>query len=90
MMEHQQAETYQEVLDEAREKIIALYGYVRQLVSNFVERVKSFAQLINVKYEADMKIVKSLRASWIVKQDTRKLSQVLCNKPRVNLPRILY
>jgi hypothetical protein len=84
---------YGEAFEKAREAFVKAAKFLKEAFMRIAEWFKANAQTIYEfvnRYEAEQKKAKSLRHSWIVKQDTRKLNQVMCNKPRVNLPRILY
>jgi hypothetical protein len=82
------AEQYERI----REAVVVVVGRIKEMVSRFVENIKSItktlAQLV-IKHEEDKQKIKLLRQSWIVKRDTRRLSQVINNKP-IHMPRIFY
>ncbi|WP_226639720.1 hypothetical protein [Priestia flexa] len=65
-------------------------------VALFIERIKSFLSRLRVaarkyiKVQADIKRTKLIRQSWVMKQDTCRGSQVLCNKPRAHIRKLLY
>ncbi|MGG3234624.1 hypothetical protein ABEP17_14270 [Priestia flexa] len=62
----------------------------------YIQRIKSFLSKLKVaarkyiKVQADIKRTKHIRQSWVMKQDTCRGSQVLCNKPRAHIRKLLY
>jgi len=83
-----------EQIEKAKKAIIALANRIKEFFRGLAEKVKSVAQSIN-KYVNEYKVYKRnnqklLRQSWSIKQDTRRASQVMNNKPRINIRKIIY
>ncbi|WP_368895762.1 hypothetical protein [Priestia megaterium] len=83
-----------EQLEKARKAIIALANNIKEFFRALAEKVKSITQSLN-RYVSEYKVYKTnrqklLRQSWSMKQDTRRASQVMNNKPRVNIRKIIY
>lgn len=83
-------------MNRIKEEFVQTIRILCKEMSLYIQRIKSFLSKLKVaarKYieiQVDIKRAKHIRQSWVMKQDTRKGSQVLCNKPRVYMPKILY
>ncbi|MGR6342568.1 hypothetical protein ACU5CE_33055 [Priestia megaterium] len=83
-----------EQFEKAKKAIVALANRIKEFFRGLAEKVKSITQSIN-KYVSEYKVYrrnnqKLLRQSWSIKQDTRRASQVMNNKPRINIRKIIY
>ncbi|KIV34461.1 MULTISPECIES: hypothetical protein [Bacteria] len=83
-----------EQLEKAKEAIIALANRIKDFFRALAEKVKSITQSLN-RYVSEYKVYKTnkqklLRQSWSIKQDTRRASQVMNNRPRINIRKIIY
>ncbi|MDE8676466.1 hypothetical protein [Priestia aryabhattai] len=85
--------------EERREVIIVIARAANVVNARIKEAFMNLAEQINDEiltidelctvHEESQINDKTLRQSWFVKQDTRRLSQVITNKP-FHIPRILY
>lgn len=84
---------YQEAFERMRETLVKLVNRIKEAFMRIVKWFKSTTQkvieFVEI-YEVEQEKVNPLRHSWIVKRDTRRASQVICNKPRVMVPRIRH
>jgi hypothetical protein len=82
-----------EQLKAVAKAVATAWAYIKEALMNLIEQVKAagiaIIDEIYIDHKAAKRKARSLRQSWIVKQDTRRLSQVINNKP-AHMPRILY
>jgi hypothetical protein len=82
-----------EAIKAVAKAVVVAWGHIKEslmaLAKKFACTCRSIYQL-RMKHIAAKQKTKSSHQSWIVKQDTRRLSQVMNNKPKVHMPRILY
>ncbi|MEK4721504.1 hypothetical protein NST66_28900 [Priestia sp. FSL W8-0524] len=79
-------ESQREVIVAVAETVAVAWERMREAL---ISLAKTISEYRTKHIEAEQK-VRLLRQSWIIKLDTRRLSQVMDNKPKVHKPRILY
>jgi hypothetical protein len=86
-------ENQREAVKTVVKAVATAWGHIKKMLMKVVKQFKAACKSIHeyrMKHRAVKEKTKLLRQSWDVKQDTRRASQVMNNKPRVNMPKIMY
>ncbi|MCQ6275761.1 hypothetical protein JMM81_12425 [Bacillus sp. V3B] len=67
----------------------ALCDFVRKIFKNFWDFIKDYLPQIRMEYFKKQVAMRNTRSSWYVKQDTRRKHQVVDNKPKLLVRKVI-